>query len=206
MSARINVRQRRGIGSKAELGHRHRKKLHVCFRSAYGKGRSSENFLSRASNATACRIQRVKEGKRICKRPDSDRSPHRDGEGRFDLNRRSIGGGSCLERQAVLQDVSRRALSTGFAREREDARGAERRNKERTAALSPHRTMRYGVVTAFLAISPVHGNLPAHAIARANAIRQLLQYGPRVGSRQASLPFKNKCLGLTAIRVLERPG
>jgi len=50
--------------------------------------------------------------------------------------------------------------------------------------------MRYGVVTAFLASSPVHGNLLAHAIARANAIRQLLQYGPRVGSRQASLSLK----------------
>ena len=105
----------------------------------------------------------------------------------------------------VLQDGSRRALSTGFAREEDDARGAEHRN-ESTAIFSPYRTMRYGVVIAFLASSLVHGDLLAHVIARANAIRQLLQYGSPAGSQQARLLFKNKRLGLTAIWVLERPG
>ena len=89
----------------------------------------------------------------------------------------------------MLQDVSRRTLGTGFAREEDDARGAEHRY-ETTATSSSYRTMRYGVVTAFLASSSVHGDLLAHVIARANAIRQLLQYGPRVGSRQASLSLK----------------
>jgi hypothetical protein len=79
----------------------------------------------------------------------------------------------------VLQDVSRRTLSVGFAREEGNARGAEHRNKESTPTLAPHRTMRYGVVTAFLASSSVHSDLLAHIIARANAIRQFLQYGPR---------------------------
>src|SRR5260370_33931919 len=69
LSARINVRQRRSIGLKAEFGRRHRKELHVCFRYAKGKGRSNENFPSRGSDATTCTIQRVAKGKRICKRP-----------------------------------------------------------------------------------------------------------------------------------------
>jgi hypothetical protein len=89
----------------------------------------------------------------------------------------------------VLQGSSRRALSTGFACEEDDARGAEHRN-ESTAAFSPYRTMRYGVVIAFLASSLVHGDLLAHGIARANAIRQLLQYGSPAGSQQARLLFK----------------
>jgi hypothetical protein len=37
--------------------------------------------------------------------------------------------------------------------------------------------MRYGAVIAFLASSSVHSDLLAHVIARANAIRQFLQYG-----------------------------
>jgi hypothetical protein len=42
------------------------------------------------------------------------------------------------------------------------------------------------VVTAFLASSSVHSDLLAHVIARANAIRQFLQYGPPAGSQQGT--------------------
>src|SRR5258708_36954952 len=58
-----------------------------------------------------------------------------------------------------LQDISRRALSAGFAREQDDARGAEHRNKESTATVPSYRTMRYGAATDFLASSSVHSNL-----------------------------------------------
>jgi len=83
----------------------------------------------------------------------------------------------------IPQDGSRRTLSTGFAREEDDACGAEHRNKESAAALSPYRTMRYGAVTAFLASSSVHGDLLAHVNARANAIRQFLRQDSPAGSQ-----------------------
>jgi hypothetical protein len=80
-------------------------------------------------------------------------------------------------------------LRTGFAREEDDPRGAEHRNAG-NATSSPHRTMRYG----FLASSSVHGDLLAHVIARANAIRQIVQYGPRVGSRQGKPAIQKICV------------
>jgi hypothetical protein len=52
LSARIDVRQRRSLGLKAEFGCRHRKKLHLCLDSAKGKGRSGGNFPSQASHTT----------------------------------------------------------------------------------------------------------------------------------------------------------
>ena len=67
----------------------------------------------------------------------------------------------------VVKNVSRRALSAGFAREEDDARGAEHRN-ETAATLSPYRTMRRDAVTAFLAGSSVHGDLLAYVIGGAN--------------------------------------
>src|SRR6185295_8620894 len=100
-----------------------------------GKRRAGENFLGQAADAAACRVQRVKEGKRICERPDRYRSPDRDGEGRLDRNWRRAGG-RCLERQAVPQDVPRRTLRASFARKEDNARGAEHRN-ESSATLSP---------------------------------------------------------------------
>jgi hypothetical protein len=78
-------------------------------------------------------------------------------------------------------------LSTGFAGEEDDARGAEHRN-ESSATLSPYRTMRYGAVTAFLASNSVHGDLLAHVIACANAIRQFFRYIAPAGSQQGK-PF-----------------
>jgi hypothetical protein len=59
----------------------------------------------------------------------------------------------------VLQDVSGRTLSAGFAREENDARSAEYRNKESTTTFSSSRTMRYAVVTAFRASSSVDSDL-----------------------------------------------
>jgi hypothetical protein len=56
----------------------------------------------------------------------------------------------------VLQHAPRRALSGGFAREEDDARGAEHRDDENTTAWSSYRTMRNGVAAAFLASSFVH--------------------------------------------------
>ena len=77
----------------------------------------------------------------------------------------------------ILQDISRRALSAGLAREQDDARGAEHRNKESTATVPSCRTMRYGAATDFLASSSVHGNLSCACYGALNTIRQLLQYG-----------------------------
>jgi hypothetical protein len=62
--------------------------------------------------------------------------------------------------------------------------------------------MRYAVVNAFLASHYVHGDLLAHVIARANPIRQFLQYGSPAGSQQARLQFKTSAW----ILFLERPG
>jgi hypothetical protein len=159
LSARINVRQRRGIGLKAELGRRHRNKRHVGFHSANGKGRSSENFLSLVSDTATCRIQRVTESQRICKRPDRNRLPHRNSVGGSDWNWRPVCCRGFPERQVILQDISRRALRAGFAREQDDERGAEHRNKRRSATVPSRRTIWYGVATDFLASSSVHGNL-----------------------------------------------
>src|SRR4029078_11187383 len=103
-----------------------------------------------------------------CKRPCCNRFPHRSSEGRFDCNWRAIGRGSSLERQAFRQDVAPRTFLAGFAREEDDPRGAQHRNAS-TAISSPHRTMRYGALTAFLASNSVHGALLAHVTARANA-------------------------------------
>jgi hypothetical protein len=89
----------------------------------------------------------------------------------------------------VPQHVSRRTLCTGFACEENDACGAEHRN-ESTTTLSAYRTMRYGAVTACLASSSVHGDLLAHAIARANAIQQFLQYGSPAGSQQGTFAIQ----------------
>src|SRR5260370_31862825 len=84
LGARINVRQRRSIGLKAEFGRRHRKKLRVCFRSAEGKGRSSENLPNQISDAATSCIQRFMEGERIWKIPYSNRLPHPNIGGGFD--------------------------------------------------------------------------------------------------------------------------
>lgn len=51
--------------------------------------------------------------------------------------------------------------------------------------------MRHGVIIAFLASSSVYSELLAHAIALANAIRQLLQYGPPTGSQLGQLVCRN---------------
>src|SRR6185295_9348182 len=144
--ARIDVRQRRGLGLKAEFGHRYCNKRHVHFRGADGKGGSRENFPSRVSDATTCGVQRVTERKRICKGPHRNRLPHRNSDGGSNRHWRHIDCWSLLEHQAVLQDISRRALGRGFAREQDDARGAEHRSKVSTAAVPSDRTMRYGVV------------------------------------------------------------
>jgi hypothetical protein len=48
------------------------------------KGRSGENFLNRVSVATTCCIQRITEGKRVCKRPYCNRLPHRNSDGGTD--------------------------------------------------------------------------------------------------------------------------
>jgi hypothetical protein len=79
-------------------------------------------------------------------------------------------------------------LSTGFARKEDDTSGGEHRN-ESIATLSPYRTMRYGLIPAFLASSLVHSDLLAHVIARAKAIRQLLQYDSPAASA-GKPPFK----------------
>jgi hypothetical protein len=50
-------------------------------------------------------------------------------------------------------------LSDGFAREQDDARGAEHRNKASTATAPSFRTIRYGVATDLLASGSVHSNL-----------------------------------------------
>jgi hypothetical protein len=92
----------------------------------------------------------------------------------------------------VSQDVSRRTLSTGFASAEDDPRGAEHRNKESIATLSPYRTMRDGAVTAFLASNSVHGDLLAHVIARANAIDNSLSMVRAAGSQQGNMPFKTQ--------------
>jgi hypothetical protein len=53
--------------------------------------------------------------------------------------------------------------------------------------------MRYGAVTAFLASNSVHGDLLAHVIARANAIRHL--FGMlRLPVRSRTSLFPNECL------------
>src|SRR4051794_13882098 len=75
--ARIDVRQQRSVGPKAQFGCRHREKLYARFRGANGKRRPRESFASRVSDAATCRIQRVTQGEDICKRPDLDRLPHR---------------------------------------------------------------------------------------------------------------------------------
>ncbi len=88
LSARIDLSQRSCIGLKAELDRRHCEKLHVCLRSAEGKGRSSENFPSRGSDAATNCIQRVTEGKRICKCPYCNRLPYRNIHGGSDWSLR----------------------------------------------------------------------------------------------------------------------
>jgi hypothetical protein len=123
-----------------------------------------------------CRIQRVTESEPICKRPYRNPLPHRNSGGGSDQNWRHIGRGSFPERQVVPQNISRRALSAGFAREQDDARGTEHRNKESTATVPSCRTMRYGAATDFRASSSVHGNLSCACYGALNTIRQLLQY------------------------------
>jgi hypothetical protein len=77
----------------------------------------------------------------------------------------------------VPQNISRRALSAGFAREQDDASGTEHRNEEGAATVPCCRTMRYGAATDFLASNSVHGNLSCACHGALNTIRQLLQYG-----------------------------
>jgi hypothetical protein len=52
--------------------------------------------------------------------------------------------------------------------------------------------MRHGAVTAFLARSSVHGDLPAHVIARANAIRKFLRMIRAAGSQQAWISLQSE--------------
>ena len=87
---RINVRQQRRVGPKAQFGRRHREKLHACCRGADGKRRSRENFAGRVSDAATCRIQSVAEGEEVSKRPDPDRLPHGVIDGGFDRDLRPI--------------------------------------------------------------------------------------------------------------------
>jgi hypothetical protein len=90
----------------------------------------------------------------------------------------------------VLQHVSCRAASIGFACAEDDAPGAEHRNKESAATLSPYRTTRYGAVTAFLASSSVHSDLLAHSLRVPNAIQIFTKYRRPAGSRQGKPLFK----------------
>jgi hypothetical protein len=106
----------------------------------------------------------------------------------------------------ILQDISRRALSAGFAREQKnDECGAEHRDKQSTATVPSCRTMRYGVTTGFRVSSSIHGNLScacdgACSIQSDNCFSMV---GLPVRCR-VSLLFEHSVLGLTTIQVLER--
>jgi hypothetical protein len=65
----------------------------------------------------------------------------------------------------VLQGISRRALTSGFAREQKDARGAERRDDEDSATVPSKRMIEYGLATGFLASSSAHNGLSSAATA-----------------------------------------
>ena len=95
----------------------------------------------------------------------------------------------------VLQDVSRRTLSTGFAREEDDTRGAEHRN-ETTAILSSFRTMPNGVVTAFLASSSIHGDLLEHVVRAPTQSDNSFGMIRADGSQHARLLLRNRRLAL----------
>lgn len=153
--ARIDVRQQRSVGSKAQFGRRHREKLHACCRGADGKRRSRENFAGRVSDAAACRIQRVTEGEEVCKRPDPDRLPRRDIDGGSDWDLRPVRA-RLLELQVIPQDVSCRALRQGIAREQDSACDAEDGNNENATLVPSRRMMPYGMATDFLASCSAH--------------------------------------------------
>jgi hypothetical protein len=85
----------------------------------------------------------------------------------------------------VLQDISRRALTSGFAREQEDARGAERRYDEDSATVPSKRMIQYGLATDFLASSSGHNGLSSAATARLeyNQTITFSMTGPRGSQR-----------------------
>jgi hypothetical protein len=153
--ARIDVRQQRSVGPKAQFGCRHREKLDARCRGANGKRWSRENFASRVSDAATCGIQRVTEGEEVCKRPDLDRLPHGVIGGGFDWDLRPIRG-RLLELQVIPQNVSRRALSHGFARKQESACDAEGGNNEHATMVPSRRTPLNGMATDFPASCAAH--------------------------------------------------
>jgi hypothetical protein len=76
----------------------------------------------------------------------------------------------------ALQDVPRGASSAGFAREQDDARGAEHRNQGSVAAVPSYPTLSYGAATELLANGSVHGDLSCTMLWRVlRTIRQSLQ-------------------------------
>ncbi|WP_256806221.1 hypothetical protein [Bradyrhizobium sp. Bra64] len=61
-----------------------------------------------------------------------------------------------LEHQVIPQDISRRALSQGFAREQERACGAEHHNNESATMVPSRRMTPHGIATDFLASRSAH--------------------------------------------------
>jgi hypothetical protein len=61
-----------------------------------------------------------------------------------------------LELQVIPQDISRRALSQGFAREQQGACGAEHHNNENATIVPSRRMTLYGMATDFLASCSAH--------------------------------------------------
>ena len=136
---------------------------------ANGKRRPRENFASRVSDAATCRIQRVTEGEEICKRPEPDRLPRGVIGGGFDWDLRPIRR-RLLELQLIPQDVSRRALSHGFARKQESACDAEGGNNEHATMVPSRRTPLNGMATDFPASCSAH-NGPL--LCKSSAIRRI---------------------------------
>jgi hypothetical protein len=153
--ARVDVCQQRSVGPKAQFGCRHREKLYARCRGAHGKRRPRENFASRVSDATTCRIQSVTEGEEVCKRPDPDRLPRRDIDGGCDRDLRPIRA-RLLELQVIPQDVSRRALSHSFARKQESACDAKDGNNENATMVPSRRMTLNGMATDFPASCSAH--------------------------------------------------